>query len=421
MKHLVEIIQTKDIKLKTAVQILENSLIAFSSITNVPITYFSIEGKVLWEFNKENKFCIANMEYYDQESNCMVNLKAAMKTAYSLGEVYIFVCNTGLINMCYAFVFENELIGYFNAGPIAMGKNKERTIMQFYEKVPQEKIDLPRLMSVTNDLKVLTPKDITYLSTLYVNALSSPFVSIEEKSSNRQRYIEQSRIGTKIIEMKKSSLQIEYPVVHEQNLINCIKSGDFDTSRKLFSEYLGELMVFEGGNISVIKLRLLTLISKLIDPVNDLEKDYRNIAQMEAINNASTFAEINTNAASIIQLITKDTAEKHYSGNSAIISQTVDYLHQHFSEDINLNKTAEAIHVNNTYLSTLFKKEMGISIVDYIRDLRLEHAAEMIVNTNISITEISLACGFKEISYFTKLFKNKYNETPRKYRNSHKD
>lgn len=420
MQHLTDIIKTDDIKLRKALQILEESLCAFSEITGIPVTFFSPESQTLWECGRERKVCVANAGYHDQESSCMLNLRSAMKTAYSLGDVYIYVCNTGLINMCYAFVYEKRLLGYFNAGPIAMGKNKSRTISQFYEKVQEEVVNLPRLMSLAAEMQMRSPKEVTWLSTLYLNAMGSPFVDMGEPGLMRQQSAEQSQIGTKIIEMKKSKIEIKYPLMQEKNFVQSIRNGNTQVSKKLFSEYLGELMVFEGGNISVIKMRLLTLLAKIFHYENSGSTDYRSISQMEAINNASTFAQIHSNANSIIELITGDIARRIYSGDSAIVMQALDFIRKHYNEDINLKRIAGEIHVNNTYLSTLFKKEMGTSIVDYINELRLEAAAEALENTGDSITEIALSSGFKELSYFTKLFKGKYGKTPRQYRSEQK-
>ena len=420
MKHLTETISSTGSGLKKALQRLEDSIVSFSAIADIPVTFFSKEGTVLWEYGEEKKFCLANEEYYHQDSSCMMNLKFAMKTAHSIGDVYIYVCNTGLINMCYAFVHDGELIGYFNAGPVAMGKNRARTIGQFYEKVRQEKINLSKLMPLTGDMQVRTPKEVTYLYNLYLNAMRSPFMAGNEQSVTRRQFAEQSEIGTKIIEMKKSKIEMKYPLMQEQEFMQSIKNGDERMSRRLFSEYLGELMVFEGGNLSVIKMRLLTLFAKVMNYENDGVRDYRSLSQMEAINNAGTFAELSGNANSIIEVITGDVARKTYSGDSEIIQRALDYIRQNYRDDISLAKIAGAIHVNRTYLSTLFKKEMGSSLVEHINELRLTAAAEELVSGNASITDIAISCGFKELSYFTKLFKEKYGKTPRRFRNEGK-
>lgn len=420
MEHLTEILTSNDIKQKKIMEAMEDSLTAFSNITKVPVTFFSDEGGILWEVNRNIKYCISNNEYFDSESACKWNLKAAMKTASSLGDVYIFVCNTGMINMCYAFYYDEELVGYFNAGPVAMGKNRLRTMNSFFEKVPKEDTDLPLLMSISSELKVWSTSEVTDLSKLYLNALNAPFSGQEERRVRRQASAEQSMIGMKIIEMKKSRMTVKYPITEEENFINGIRHGDAAASKKQFSEYMGELMVFDGGNLSVIKLRLLTLLGKLFGREELQDLDYRNLSQMEAINNANTFAELVRGTNKIIDMVTEQTSQKQYSGSSRIVKSAADYIRAHFNEDINLKKISEEIHVNHTYLSRLFRREMQISIVDYINNLRAETAAELLRDTNESITEIAYACGFKDSGYFTKIFRKCFEMSPREYRNSKK-
>lgn len=420
MNHLTEILPPKSIKQKQTVEMLEDSLTAFSYVTSVPVTFFSEEGDILWEINRQCKYCIANREYFDQNSACKWNLKAAMKTANSLGDVYIFVCNTGMINMCYAFYQDNKLMGYFNAGPIAMGKNRQRTMNAFFEKVPKEETDLPLLLSISSELKVWSTQEITYLSNLYMNALNSPFAEQAERDVKQEVNAEQSMIGMKIIEMKKSRLTVKYPLELEQAFAAGIKQGDAEHSKKQFSEYMGELMVFDGGNISVIKLRLLTLLGKILSRESLLESGYRNLSQLEAINNASTLSELMMNANLIIEFVVEQSGKKRYSGNSKIVRAAVDYIWKHFNEEISLKKVAEEIHVNYSYLSKLFRDEMKCSFVDYLNELRLDTAAEMLRESNDSVTEISYACGFKECSYFTKLFRSRFELSPREYRAKNK-
>ena len=416
MDKLANIVGSHNKKLNKLMQAIEDSLISFSLITDVPVTFFSPECVILWEVNHDKKVCLSNKEYNDPECSCFFNLRSAMKTAHQLGEVYIYICNTGLTSMCYSLIYENELVGYFNAGPILMGKNRSNTISQFYNNVSKELTDLPLLLTIIDGMKMYTPQEVTYLSRLFSDAFMSAFQH-ENESGAVSSVNEDVSAGAKIIEIKKDRIQMQYPLSLEQNLIRAIKTGSCESSRKLFSEYLGELAVFEGGNLSVLKLRLLTLFAKLMNTTSDHE----NMDHLETINNASSFTELSKAAIRIADLTARSFSNGNsYTGDSEIIAEAIEYIHNNYTKEINLSRTADAIHVNNTYLSTLIKKEMHISIIDYINDLKLKRAAELLSGTNSSITEISLSCGFRGMSHFARLFSAKYNETPRQYRNSHR-
>ena len=284
MDKLANIVGSHNKKLNKLMQAIEDSLISFSLITDVPVTFFSPECVILWEVNHDKKVCLSNKEYNDPECSCFFNLRSAMKTAHQLGEVYIYICNTGLTSMCYSLIYENELVGYFNAGPILMGKNRSNTISQFYNNVSKELTDLPLLLTIIDGMKMYTPQEVTYLSRLFSDAFMSAFQH-ENESGAVSSVNEDVSAGAKIIEIKKDRIQMQYPLSLEQNLIRAIKTGSCESSRKLFSEYLGELAVFEGGNLSVLKLRLLTLFAKLMNTTSDHE----NMDHLETINNASSF------------------------------------------------------------------------------------------------------------------------------------
>lgn len=395
---------------------LENSLIAFSLITKVPVTFFSKTGQVLWEYNKKNKTCIANSSYYDCSSDCANSLKAAMNISSNLGDVYIFTCNAELISMCYSFCIGEEMVGHFIAGPIAMGNSKERVLRNFYEKIPADTIDYPQLVTITSRIALHDPKDVAYLSILYLNSLNAPFVPKNAAEVKRQHAKEQSTLGSKIIKMKKNNIEIEYPNLSEINLIEGIKNGDIQSCKKLFSKYMEDIMVFEGGNLAIIKIRLITLFSQIVKPETSSKIDRKNISLIEAINNAATFENLMIHSIDFVTTLTQTVSANIYSGNSAIVQQAINFIRRHFTGSINLLDIAESIHVNPTYLSTLFKAEMGKSIVEYINEIRLNYAAKLLKSTNDSITEVALQCGFNGFSYFSRLFKEKFNDTPRQYR-----
>ena len=83
--------------------------------------------------------------------------------------------------------------------------------------------------------------------------------------------------------------------------------------------------------------------------------------------------------------------------------------------NIGSNDIASYCGISAGYLSTLFNVLPNVSIPQYIAAVRLKHALEMLRN-DTSISTIALKCGFGSANYFTKVFKQKYNKTPREMR-----
>lgn len=98
------------------------------------------------------------------------------------------------------------------------------------------------------------------------------------------------------------------------------------------------------------------------------------------------------------------------------IREATDYIYDHLHSIINVTDVADAVILSPTYLSVLFKKETGVSISDYIRNKRLEAAANMLKYSDFSYLEISNYLAFSSQSHFVAVFKRYMGMTPRRYR-----
>ncbi len=102
----------------------------------------------------------------------------------------------------------------------------------------------------------------------------------------------------------------------------------------------------------------------------------------------------------------------------AVIAHVQDYIRQHLSEDISLTKLAEYVHVNASYLSRVFKQETGSNLKDYIWELRLNRACELLRRPDLRIQEVGAQLGFQTSSYFSYFFKKGTGLTPREFRDT---
>ncbi|MFB1052307.1 helix-turn-helix domain-containing protein [Paraliobacillus sp. JSM ZJ581] len=92
------------------------------------------------------------------------------------------------------------------------------------------------------------------------------------------------------------------------------------------------------------------------------------------------------------------------------------YLNQNYREDISLDSLAEIGHINKFYLAHSFKKDIGVSPIEYLQKVRVREAKLLLETTNYSIASISEIVGFSSQSFFTQSFKRFTNKTPSKYR-----
>ncbi len=88
-------------------------------------------------------------------------------------------------------------------------------------------------------------------------------------------------------------------------------------------------------------------------------------------------------------------------------------------ETLTVKKMAIAVNLSESHLQQLFKREVEMSPVQYLKHLRLEQAREMLKNSFLQIKEIGFAVGMPDQSHFSRDFKDKFGATPSEYRKQH--
>ena len=99
-----------------------------------------------------------------------------------------------------------------------------------------------------------------------------------------------------------------------------------------------------------------------------------------------------------------------------LVIKAQQYIMQHIDEAVTLSILAEALFVNRTYLSELFKKKTGITLAAYISGMKVQRAKELLANENLTIAEIAGLLSFKDVEYFSRLFKQRTSCSPSDYR-----
>ena len=92
------------------------------------------------------------------------------------------------------------------------------------------------------------------------------------------------------------------------------------------------------------------------------------------------------------------------------------YIDLHFKEALTLEQLAEEGHMNKFYLSHAFKREYGVSPINYMISKRIEESKYLLAETDLSMTQIAQLLGFSSLSYFSQVFRRTQSVTPMEYR-----
>ena len=110
---------------------------------------------------------------------------------------------------------------------------------------------------------------------------------------------------------------------------------------------------------------------------------------------------------------------KHSIGSySPIVQKAITMINADLSANLTLSMIADAHNISSGYLATVFKKEVGMTVSEYIREKRMNYAEHLLSTTHLQIQTVALHCGIMDLQYFSKIFKKHTGKTPKEYRNS---
>lgn len=146
------------------------------------------------------------------------------------------------------------------------------------------------------------------------------------------------------------------------------------------------------------------LFSGRMPDMKELQKDYPSAAQQKEL--------IGNTAFVLADLI----ATKEVASPKKIVRDALNYIREHYNENISLTEVSENINISKNYLCDIFKKELNVTFINYVTSLRIEKAKELLVSTDMKMYEISAAVGYNDYAYFSQIFKRQTGTTLSAYR-----
>ncbi len=168
--------------------------------------------------------------------------------------------------------------------------------------------------------------------------------------------------------------------------------------------------LFPVINFDCDNLNADTIVTFSISDVSQYIKEYK------ALSNCFLF---NNKKLKQFQLFYGILERLDFEQSKKPLSLILNYIENNLSDTSITNEfLANKLGISEVYLRKLFLSNLGITPKQYILDLRIKKAKQLLADSNRSVTEISEKCGFSSVYHFCRLFKNKTGITPMEYRNS---
>lgn len=163
---------------------------------------------------------------------------------------------------------------------------------------------------------------------------------------------------------------------------------------------------------------LENIIEKTSEILKDRKKSVEISNTVKAIDRELIYSYINIMTV-LAEYITE--ANKLFNYSDKLPQMIMEYITKNFANKITLSILTQKFGCCNSTLTKCFKKEYNVSIMEYIIELRLKKAEEMLRKTLKSLKEISAECGFYDQNYFSKIFSKKFGYSPSDYRKLHRE
>ena len=353
---------------------------------------------------------------------CNKERKRSLSIAIGTGQSYISLCHAGIVLVCVPVMDKDKALGGMFFGKCLWEPVTKILIEDITGRLKDVSRDKKGLVSAIRKLPIIQGRKIQkaaefLFDLLYeVGGLDGRVIRWR-----RQRSEQQSQIGEFIQERKKLGTDWEYPLQSERELLGKVKIGDRTGAKEILNSILGTILFHNPGDLGVLKARLLELLSILsraaveggvnIDVMLERNLDYVNKV-MQINNQEDLCAWISTALDEFIELV--------YSLQDARkvtqISPAINYIDANYDKPVTLADIARASHLSVSRLAHVFKEQMGITLIDYLTDVRIERAKQLLLATDQSCTEICFQAGYNNQSYFTRTFKKLAGVTPRQFR-----
>lgn len=213
----------------------------------------------------------------------------------------------------------------------------------------------------------------------------------------------------------------DYPKNMEKPLFEAIAKGDLNETQVMTEKY-ADWMCQRAVDGDLMSMRLKALEFALYAE----HLAYQNGGQtyhysgrkdyLPQIMELETPEEIRTWFTDKIVSACRNVVSKREERSGDIIRNAKKYIEDHYDKDISLDDVSRVVNISPYYFSKVFKEESGLNFIEYLTNIRIDKAKELLETTNLSIKEICVSCGYTDPNYFSRSFKKNVGVTPTEYK-----
>ncbi|UCG47013.1 MAG: helix-turn-helix domain-containing protein [Phycisphaerales bacterium] len=353
---------------------------------------------------------------------CLLDRMRSLSMAFETGQPYASLCHAGIVLVCIPAMQRNIPLGGLFFGKCLWESLKPDIEADIIRRLRGLRIPAEELTRTAAMLPVVAPRKIHEASE-FLFILLYQAAGLDPRTINwrRQKTRQQSEIAHAIQQIKKSESNIRYPYDAERMLIEKVKLGDITGSNAILNSLLGNIILRNPGDINVLKARLIELLSVLSRAAAEAGLDIdlllkKNLEYLNKVLNLDTQEDICAWVSNALRNFTRDVQSLKNSRTSTLIKPAIDYIEANYTQPVTVADVAKAVHLSPSRLAHVFKECLDTTVINYLTNVRISRAKELLLNTDESCTSITFKVGYGSQSYFTRTFKDLVGLTPRQFR-----
>lgn len=216
-------------------------------------------------------------------------------------------------------------------------------------------------------------------------------------------------------------IQAAYDSCSEKLLLSAIKFGSSQNLGSLISDMFDRASTYDEWDQRIFILNFINSIYKIVKEYN-LQNENQIWGPLKKLMEDTVHWNIKENSIEkdcyvICSRISSCISQKRENAAKLLIKEAKKYIEEHYGEsDLSVEKICSRLHVSQSYFSTLFRKETGISYVQYLTEVRMANAIMLLQETDYKTYIISKMVGYDDPNYFSHVFKRRFGMSPVKYR-----
>jgi AraC-like DNA-binding protein/ligand-binding sensor protein len=413
----------------------EEMLKSYEKATNTLVTILDKTGRSVGgvRYDRMLPFCAVCKQYRrepepplkDDEYPCTRMHINGIGKAPQAGGAYIYMCEIGFMFWTSPIFSNGRSAGALIAGGV-LGVKKEKAAENIctmtHDAVSREESE--KLLANIPQQSHEEIKALAQVLLLCAEQISRGTEDYKETVSRRAE--QESYLSSQIHLLKNKYANPGkipgYPLDKERMLLAALRRGDSDTGIKILNDLLEILHVSNPNNFKFMQLRAIELVVLLSraaltpDHSEDeaiLETNNRCLGRIQEARNPEELT-------AVLHLIVERMSAQIFSfqgvRHASALRKAERFIWENYTRKISLREIADASGLSAPYFSSVFKEEMGENLSNYLNRLRVEKAATMLIESDLSLTEIAGACGFEDQSWFSKIFKSYTGVSPGKFR-----